>query len=66
MRGDSVFDKQNDFEKCVHKSCGSLFKKIIVLDDKLYEFYEDSEISWINDLPLVNSLVLNALKKSKA
>ena len=41
----------------------SLFKKIIVLDDKLYEFYEDSEISWINDLPLVNSLVLNALKK---
>jgi N utilization substance protein B len=41
----------------------SLFKKIIVLDDKLYEYYEDSEISWINDLPLVNSLVLNALKK---
>lgn len=40
-----------------------LFKQIIALDDKLYDFYEDSEISWINDLPLVNSLVLVTLKK---
>ena len=29
----------------------------------MYDFYEDSEISWINDLPLVNSLVLVTLKK---
>jgi len=41
----------------------NLFKKIIALDNKLYEFYEDTEISWINDLPLVNSLVLTTLKK---
>ena len=40
-----------------------LFKQIIALDNKLYDFYEDSEISWINDLPLVNSLVLVTLKK---
>lgn len=40
-----------------------IFKQIIALDNKLYDFYEDSEISWINDLPLVNSLVLVTLKK---
>ena len=40
-----------------------LFKQIIALDSKLYDYYEDSEISWINDLPLVNSLVLVTLKK---
>ena len=40
-----------------------MFKQIIALDSKLYDYYEDSEISWINDLPLVNSLVLVTLKK---
>ena len=43
----------------------NLFKQVIAADDKLYEFYEDSEISWTNDLPLVNSLVLGTLKKVK-
>ena len=59
---DYINNKDNSFEKdkffTVH-----LFKKIIALDDKLYEFFEDTEISWINDLPLVNSLVLNTFKK---
>jgi len=33
-----------------------LFKQIIALDNKLYDFFEESEISWINDLPLDNKL----------
>ena len=41
----------------------NVFKKIIASDNKLYEFIEETQISWINDLPLVNSLVLNTLKK---
>ena len=40
-----------------------LFKQIIAYDNKLYDFFEDREISWVNDLPLVNSLVLISLKK---
>jgi len=40
-----------------------LFKKIIAPNSKLYEFYEEMEISWVNDYPLVNTLVLNSLKK---
>ena len=41
----------------------NIFKKIIASDNKLYEFFEETQISWVNDLPLVNSLVLSTLKK---
>ena len=43
----------------------NIFKKIIASDNKLYEFFEETQISWVNDLPLVNSLVLNTLKKNQ-
>lgn len=60
----SVYLKKEKFSFKDDKSfVFNLFKKIIALDDKLYEFYEDTEISWINDLPLVNSLVLTTFKK---
>ena len=60
----SVYLKKDKFSFKDDKSLVfNLFKKIIALDDKLYEFYEDTEISWINDLPLVNSLVLTTFKK---
>ena len=60
----SVYIKKEKFSFKDDKSLVfNLFKKIIALDDKLYEFYEDTEISWINDLPLVNSLVLTTFKK---
>ena len=59
---DYIKNKNHSFEKDKFFTV-NLFKKIIALDDKLYEFFEDTEISWINDLPLVNSLVLNTFKK---
>ena len=59
---DYINNKNHSFEKDKFFTV-NLFKKIIALDDKLYEFFEDTEISWINDLPLVNSLVLNTFKK---
>ena len=43
----------------------NLFKKIIAPNPKLFDFYEDTEISWANDYPLINTLVLNSLKKIK-
>ena len=42
-----------------------LFRKVIASSQKLYDFLVDTEISWINDLPLVNSLVLSSIKNSK-
>lgn len=43
----------------------NIYRKSIAPNKKLYEFFEDKEISWINDLPLVNSLVLSSIKNMK-
>ena len=53
---DNSFESDKDF-------IIKIFKKIIASNAKLYEFFEEAEISWVNDLPLINSLVLIALKK---
>ncbi len=39
-----------------------IFKKIIVKNEFLYQLYEDEELGWIDDFPLVNTLFLNYLK----
>jgi len=38
-----------------------IFKEIIVTDSNLYGFYEDCEIGWADDYPLINTEVLNVL-----
>lgn len=39
-----------------------LFKEVIAPNDKLYDFYEDKEISWSDDIALVNTSVLRFLR----
>ena len=39
-----------------------IFKKIIVKNEFLYQLYEDEELGWADDFPLVNTLFLNYLK----
>ena len=39
-----------------------IFKKIIVNNEFLYQLYEDEELGWVDDFPLVNTLFLNYLK----
>ena len=39
-----------------------IYKEIIVLDSNLYSFYEDCEIGWVDDFPLINTEVLNMLR----
>ena len=53
-----------DFES-ERKQIISIFKKIIATDQKLYDFVEDSYLSWPNDFALVNSLILSNLKMIK-
>lgn len=43
-----------------------IFKQIIAPNDKLYDYYEDKKISWVDDVPLVNTAILAFLKKTKA
>ena len=39
-----------------------IYKELIVTDSNLYSFYEDCEIGWVDDFPLINTEVLNMLK----
>ena len=43
-----------------------LFKEIIAPNDKLYSYLEDKNITWIDDLPVVNTTIVKLLRKSKA
>jgi len=41
----------------------SMFKNLIAPDDSLYHYFEDLNITWIDDLPLVNTYLLKQLKR---
>ena len=41
------------------------FKEIIATNEKLAEYYEDKMISWVDDIPFVNTWVVKSLSKQK-
>ncbi|WP_445381642.1 transcription antitermination factor NusB [Robiginitalea sp. IMCC43444] len=41
------------------------FKEVIAPNSKVYDFLEDEGITWVDDLPLVNTYILKQLKKLK-
>ncbi|MGB7785462.1 MAG: transcription antitermination factor NusB [Salinimicrobium sp.] len=43
-----------------------IFKKIIAPNEKLYDYLEDKKITWVDDLPLVNTAIVKMLQKAKA
>lgn len=42
-----------------------IFKEIIAPNEKLYEYLEDKKLTWVDDLPLVNTALLKFLQKLK-
>ena len=40
-----------------------IFKRIIAENDKIYDFYEDYKLTWLDDLPLVNTGIVKLIKK---
>lgn len=43
----------------------ALFKDIIAPNDKIYEYFEDDTLTWVDDIPIVNTFLLKQLKKAK-
>jgi N utilization substance protein B len=43
-----------------------LFTEIIAPNDKLYDYFEDKRITWLDDLPVVNTAILKLLKRVKS
>lgn len=44
----------------------TIFEELIVPNEKLYEFLEDDQLTWIDDIPTVNTQLLKQLKGMKA
>lgn len=42
-----------------------VFKDIIAPNDKLYDYMEDKNMTWLDDLPTVNTTILKLLRKMK-
>ena len=42
-----------------------MFTEIVAPNDKLYDYFEDKRITWLDDLPVVNTAILKLLKKVK-
>lgn len=43
----------------------ALYKEIIAPDEKIYEYFEDDKLTWIDDIPIVNTYIVKQLKKAK-
>ncbi|WP_282043206.1 transcription antitermination factor NusB [Winogradskyella flava] len=42
-----------------------IYTEIIAPNDKLYDYFEDKKLTWVDDLPLVNTVLLKTLRKLK-
>ncbi len=43
-----------------------LFKEIVAPNEKLFDFYESINLGWVDDYPLVNTMILKTLKQMKS
>ena len=57
---DSKFSFNND-KQCVV----DLFKEVIAPNEKLYDYLEDRNLTWLDDLPVVNTALVKLLNKAK-
>lgn len=42
-----------------------IFKEVIAPNDKLYDYLEGKKLTWLDDLPIVNTGILKLLRKTK-
>lgn len=42
-----------------------IYTEIIAPNDKLFDYFEDKQITWVDDLPVVNTAIIKAITKLK-
>lgn len=57
-------NRENDF-KGDKEFMIKFFKEIVAPDDKLYDYYESMNLSWVDDLPFVNTMIVKNIKNMK-
>ena len=55
-KSDTSFEQDSEF-------LIEVFKGIIAPDEKLYDYFEDTQITWVDDIPLVNTFIVKHLRK---
>ena len=58
-------NSNDDSFKADKKFVQDFFTEIIAPEEKLAEYYEDQTISWLDDIPFVNTWIVRTLSKSK-
>ena len=53
---DNSFEADRDF-------IADLFVEVIAPNEKLYEYLEDNKLTWVDDIPLVNTMISKQLKQ---
>jgi len=60
-----IFSRETTF-KDDKKFALSIFEEIIAPNDKLYDYYDELNLGWVDDLPLINTLILKSIKQLKS
>jgi len=42
----------------------NLYKNVIAPNEKIYDYFEDHQLTWIDDIPIVNTFIVKMLKKA--
>lgn len=42
----------------------SVFKEVIAPNDKIYDYFEDDKLTWVDDIPIVNTFIVKLFKKA--
>ncbi|MBN8566478.1 MAG: transcription antitermination protein NusB [Flavobacteriales bacterium] len=58
---DYLASKENSFEED-KQFVAKLFEEVIATNDKLFDYLEDFRLTWVDDIPLVNTMFLKQLK----
>jgi N utilization substance protein B len=61
---DYVSDSEQSFKKD-KQFILDIYSEIIAPNDKLYDYFEDKKLTWVDDLPVVNTALIRVLRKLK-
>lgn len=42
----------------------NLYKNVIAPNEKIYDYFEDDKLTWVDDIPIVNTFIVKMLKKA--
>ena len=42
----------------------AIFREVIAPNEKIYDYFEDDKLTWVDDIPIVNTFILKLFKKA--